>query len=87
MTHPAVMECSVIGIPDKLRGQSIKAVVVLAPGYEASRTLEKEIRDYCNSELAEYKWVRLVEFADDMSKTISGKIKKAHQRKVAQAHA
>lgn len=80
MTHPAVMECSVIGIPDKFRGQSIKAIIVLAPGYEASKELERDIRDYANAQLAEYKWVRMIEFADDMSKTISGKIKKAHQR-------
>ena len=81
MTHPAVMECSVIGIPDRLRGQSIKAMVTLASGYEASRKLELEIRDYCNGQLAEYKWIRQVEILDDMSKTISGKIKKAEQRK------
>lgn len=80
MTHPAVMECSVIGIPDRLRGQAIKAMVTLAPGYESSRKLELEIRDYCNGQLAEYKWIRNVEILDDMSKTISGKIKKAEQR-------
>ena len=53
MTHPAVMECSVIGIPDRLRGQAIKAMVTLAPGYESSRKLELEIRDYCSGRLAE----------------------------------
>ena len=73
-------ECSVIGVPDKLRGQAIKAVVVLGPGYTASRKLDKEIREFCNSELAEYKWVRMVEFVDEMPKTISGKIRKARLR-------
>ncbi|MBE6036446.1 MAG: acetyl-CoA synthetase [Clostridiales bacterium] len=80
MEHPAVLECSVVGVPDELRGQAIKAFVVPAPGYEASRKLEKEIRDFCNSKLADYKWIRLLEFVSEMPKTISGKIRKVEQR-------
>ena len=76
MEHPAVLECSVIGVPDPLRGQAIHAVIVLNEGYEPTPALEKEIRDFCNSRLAEYKWVRLVEFVSVMPKTISGKILK-----------
>ena len=81
MEHPAVVECSVIGVPDALRGQAIKAVIVLGHGYAPSRELELEIKDFCNRKLAEYKWIRLVEFVDEMPKTISGKIQKNVQRK------
>ena len=81
MEHPAVVECSVIGVPDKLRGQAIKAVIVPGHGYEPTRELELAIKEFCNGRLAEYKWVRLVEFVSAMPKTISGKIKKTELRK------
>ena len=81
MEHPAVVECSVIGVPDSLRGQAIKAVIVLGQGYTPSKELELEIKDFCNQKLAEYKWIRIVEFVTEMPKTISGKIQKHVQRK------
>ena len=77
MEHPAVLECSVIGVPDPLRGQSIKAVIVTAPGYSPSQELELEIKNFGNSRLAEYKWIRSVEFTASLPKTISGKIQKS----------
>lgn len=80
MEHPAVLECSVIGIPDPLRGQAIKAVVVLAQGYEPSAQLASEIKEFCNGKLAEYKWIRIMEIADELPKTISGKIRKNELR-------
>ena len=83
MEHKAVVECSVIGVPDALRGQAIKAIIVLGKGYEASKELELEIRDFTNQRLAEYKWIRLIEFVDEMPKTISGKIQKSVQRNTA----
>lgn len=80
MEHPAVLECSVVGIPDPLRGQAIKAVVVPAAGYQPSRALERELREFCNSKMATYKWIRVVEFVSAMPKTISGKIRKTELR-------
>lgn len=80
MEHPAVVECSVVGVPDALRGQAIKAVVVLSGSRMPSAELEKEIKDFCNSRLAEYKWIRLIEFVREMPKTISGKIRKTELR-------
>ena len=76
MEHPAVLECSVVGVPDSLRGQAIQAVVVLTPGQEAGPTLEREIREFCNQKLAAYKWVRQVKFVEALPKTISGKIRR-----------
>lgn len=76
MEHPAVAECSVIGVPDEFRGQAIKAVVLLREGFDPAKALEKQIKDFCNAKLAEYKWIRAVEFVDELPKTISGKIKK-----------
>ena len=76
MEHPAVVECSVIGVPDSLRGQAIKAVIKLNYGYVPSKKLELEIKEFCNQKLAEYKWIRIIEFVKEMPKTISGKIQK-----------
>ncbi|MDF2839213.1 MAG: acetyl-CoA synthetase, partial [Evtepia sp.] len=80
MEHPAVLECSVLGVPDPLRGQAIKAFVVLAPGNEPSSNLKKELKMFCNARTSEYKWIRFIDFVDAMPKTISGKIKKRDLR-------
>lgn len=80
MEHPAVLECAVVGVPDPLRGQAIKAYVILVPGTEASKDMEKELRDFSNARMAEYKWIRMIEFVDAIPKTISGKIWKAALR-------
>ena len=80
ITHPDVLECSVVGIPDPLRGQAVKAYVVLANGNEGNHALEREIREYANSKLAEYKWIRKIGFVDSFPKTISGKIRKNELR-------
>lgn len=81
MEHPAVLECSVVGVPDPLRGQAIKAVIVLTAGWEPSRALELEIKEFANGKMAEYKWIRRIEFVPAMPKTISGKIRKTELRR------
>ena len=86
MEHPAVLECSVIGVPDALRGQAIKAVIVLCSGYRPTKELETQIKEFCNRKLAEYKWIRVIEFVEEMSKTISGKVRRAALRENPEAH-
>lgn len=80
MEHPAVLECSVIGEPDPLRGQAIQAVIVLSPGYAPTREMEQEIRSFANGKMAEYKWIRTIRFVSDLPKTISGKVRKGALR-------
>ncbi len=81
MTHHAVLECSVVGVPDALRGQAIKAFVVPATTDIPKTTLQKELREFCNKNLAEYKWIRSVELVTELPKTISGKIRRVELRK------
>ena len=83
MEHPAVVECSVIGVPDALRGQAIKGIIVLSEDYNPTEELKLEIKNFCNQKLAEYKWLRIIEFVKEMPKTISGKVQKNIQRKHA----
>lgn len=82
MQHPAVMECAVTGVPDKSRGQAIKATVHLAEGYEKSKELMHEIKHFVNSKVASYKHIQHLEFIDEMPKTISGKIKRIDIREI-----
>lgn len=80
MTHPSVLECAVTAAPDPIRGQVVKATVVLAKGYCASDALKKELQNHVKKETAPYKYPRIVEFVDELPKTISGKIKRKQIR-------
>ncbi len=74
--HPAVAECAVVGIPDERKGETVKAYIVLKPGYAPSDTLAEEIQQHCLRELAAYKHPREIEFVKELPKTASGKIQK-----------
>ncbi len=74
MELPYVLECGVSAAPDEVRGQIVKASIVLVPGKEGTEELKKEIQDYVKAHTAPYKYPRLVVFRDELPKTISGKI-------------
>jgi acyl-coenzyme A synthetase/AMP-(fatty) acid ligase len=74
--HPAVAENAVVASPDPLRGEIIKAFIVLIPGFEASDELMKEIQDFVKTKTAPYKYPREIEFIQEIPKTVSGKIKR-----------
>ena len=80
MEHPSVLECAVTGVPDDLRGQLVKATIVLARGYEASEELKKELQNYVKKATAPYKYPRIIEFVTELPKTISGKIRRVEIR-------
>ncbi|MBO7368314.1 MAG: acetyl-CoA synthetase, partial [Paludibacteraceae bacterium] len=82
VSHPAVVECAITAVPDPIRGQVVKATVVLAPAYkaQAGEALIKELQDYVKRETAPYKYPRVMEFVDELPKTISGKIRRVEIR-------
>ena len=74
--HPAVVECAVTAAPDPIRGKVVKATVVLARGWEPSDELVRELQEHVKRTTAPYKYPRIVEFTDELPKTIGGKIKR-----------
>ena len=75
-THPAVLECAITAVPDEIRGQVVKATIVLANGYLPSDNLVKELQNHVKVNTAPYKYPRVVEFVKELPKTSSGKVKR-----------
>ena len=84
MELPYVLECAVTAAPDPIRGQVVKASIVLVKGTEGTDALKKEIQEYVKSHTAPYKYPRIVEFLDEMPKTVSGKIRRTELRAQSQ---
>ena len=82
MELPYVLECAVVGVPDPIRGQIVKAFIVLTKGQKGSEELKKEIQNYVKHHTAPYKYPRKIEFLETMPKTTSGKIRRNELRKM-----
>ena len=82
MTHPAVVECAITGVPDDIRGMVVKATIVLGREWKdkAGEDLIKELQQHVKRETAPYKYPRIIEFVDELPKTISGKIRRVEIR-------
>ena len=80
MELPYIMECAVTGVPDEIRGQIVKATIVLTKGTEGNDSLIKEIQEYVKHKTAPYKYPRVIEFVEVLPKTISGKIRRVEIR-------
>ena len=82
MTHPAVVECAITGVPDEIRGMVVKATVVLHKDWKskAGDELIKELQNHVKHVTAPYKYPRIIEFVDELPKTISGKIRRVEIR-------
>ncbi len=81
LEHPAVVECAITGAPDPIRGQGVKATVVLAEGYEGTPALTKELQNHVKHVTAPYKYPRVIEYVKELPKTLGGKIKRAQIRR------
>ena len=80
--HPAVAESAVIASPDEMRGEVVKAYIILAPGYKPSSELAREIQEHVKRVTAPYKYPREIEFVETLPKTISGKIRRVELREL-----
>jgi 2-aminobenzoate-CoA ligase len=87
MTHPAVQECGVVGVPDPDRGQIVKAYVVLKPGTPANAETLKALQAHVKAEIAPYKYPRAIEFLDRLPRTETGKLQRFQLRRIADAPA
>lgn len=88
MSHPAVLECAITGVPDAIRGQVVKATIVLAQAWRDKKDefeqLKRSIQEHVKKETAPYKYPRVIEFVEELPKTISGKIRRVELREKVQ---
>ncbi len=82
MSHPAVLECAITGVPDPIRGMVVKATIVLVDDFKDcdKEALTQELKDHVKRETAPYKYPRIIEFVEELPKTISGKIRRVEIR-------
>lgn len=76
LEHDAVRECAVTGVPDELRGFAVKATIVLSDGFEPSEALTKELQAWVKSQTAPYKYPRIIEYVEELPRTVNGKIRR-----------
>jgi 2-aminobenzoate-CoA ligase len=83
LTHDAVAECGVVGVPDAARGMIVKAYVVLKPGHHPGDALAKALQEYVKATIAPYKYPRAVEFVSSLPRTETGKLQRFKLRNAA----
>lgn len=85
LEHPSVLEAGVVAKPDDVRGQIVKAYVILRPGYQADSGLIAELQAHCKRVASPYKYPREIEFVQELPKTVSGKVRRVDLRERARA--
>ena len=80
LKHPAVMQAVAVGSPDELRGEIVKAFIVLADGFKESKELQEEIQNTVRTSLAPYEYPREIEFVNDLPLTTTGKVRRVELR-------
>ena len=86
LEHPAVLECAAVGVPEEMRGEVVKAFVVLREGHTPDEHLKHDLQTHCKRVTAPYKYPRLIEFVGALPKTVSGKIRRTELRAREREH-
>ncbi len=84
LEHDAVKECAVTGVPDELRGHAVKATIVLAEGVQGTDALTRELQEWVKSKTAPYKYPRIIEYVEELPRTVNGKIRRVAIREADQ---